>query len=137
MCATYPISRLFDINTRLITYFGKKYFKKLPNLIQVILLKFKFSRPFKVNTQALTWISQYWESVKHQLASDESENRKQIVMSSFWKKNTLYYILVTFFFLLFVFCLSRMTKIIFYDCLLTHFFIFLLRFSNSVKVFAS
>ena len=62
-----------------------------PNLIQVIVLRFKFSRPFKVNTQVLTLISQCWESVKHQLASDEGENRKRIVMSSLWMKNTLYY----------------------------------------------
>ena len=31
--------------------------------------------------------------VKHQLASDEGENLKRIVMSSFWKKNTLCLIL--------------------------------------------
>ena len=30
--------------------------------------------------------------VKHQLASDEGENRKQIVMSYLWKKNTIYLI---------------------------------------------
>ena len=37
-------------------------------------------------------MTQCWESVKHQLVSDEGENRKQIVMSSLWKKNTLYYV---------------------------------------------
>ena len=34
-------------------------FKFSPNLIQVIVLKFKFSRPFNVNTQVLTWISEF------------------------------------------------------------------------------
>ena len=37
-------------------------------------------------------IKRYVESVKHQLASDEGENRKRIIMSSFWKKNALYYL---------------------------------------------
>ena len=32
--------------------------------------------------------------VKHQLASDEGENLKRIVMSSLWKKNTLYYMTI-------------------------------------------
>ena len=63
-------------------------FKISPNLIQV---KFQIQifPPFKTNIQVLTWISHCWASVKHQLASDEAENRKRIVMSSFCKKNTL------------------------------------------------
>ena len=47
--------------------------------------------PFKVNIQVLTWISHVKQlAVSIRMASDEGENRKRIVMPSFWKKNKLY-----------------------------------------------
>ena len=69
-CMVFFIKHFKKLNANSISYLSFN-FKFSPNLIQVIFLEFKFSRPFKVNTQVLTWISQCWESVKHQLASDE------------------------------------------------------------------
>ena len=46
-------------------------------------------------TKWVTWGQKWVKSqiaFKHQLASDEGENLKRIVMLSFWKKNTLYLI---------------------------------------------
>ena len=48
-------------------------FKFSPNLIQVKLLKFKFSRPFKVNTQVLTWISEFLN------AENQSNTRRHLM----------------------------------------------------------
>ena len=58
------------------------------SLIKLSVFKFKFSRPFKVNIQVLTWIFQCWASVGIWWRWKPETNRNAL----FWKKNTLYYI---------------------------------------------
>ena len=84
-------SKISNLNANSISYVSSN-FKFSPNLIQVVILKFKFSRPFQSKHPSLdlnfsmlrisqTPVVGIWR---------RSKIRKRIVMSSLWKKNTFY-----------------------------------------------
>ena len=80
-------SKISNLNANSISYVSSN-FKFSPNLIQVVILKFKFSRPFQSKHPSLdlnfsmlrisqTPVVGIWR---------RSKIRKRIVMSSFWRK---------------------------------------------------